>query len=137
MHFGVETMSLTVEQLDHFHREGYVVARDVFVPDEYLQPVTDEYAEVLDRMARRMHAAGEIQSTYAELPFEQRAIAIVRDAGALDQRAIDGLVNGVGIAVRRLGARLRPLQSGFVRAYGSLLAAGALLVVGWIVARGI
>ena len=28
-----------------------------------------------------MHAAGEIQSAYAELPFEQRAIAIVKDAG--------------------------------------------------------
>ena len=58
-------------------------------------------------------------------------------ADFLDQRAIDGLVNGVGVAVRRLGARLRPLQSGFVRTYGSLLAAGAVVVVAWIVARGL
>ena len=82
-------MSLTAEQLRHFQRKGFVVARDVLVPDEDLQPVIDEYAEVLDRMARRMHAAGEIRSTYAELRFEQPAIAIVKDSGALDQQAFD------------------------------------------------
>lgn len=82
-------MSLTAEHLDQFQHEGYVVARDVLAPDEDLQPVIDEYAEVLDQMARRMHAAGEIRSTYAELPFEQRAIAIVKDAGAFDQQAFD------------------------------------------------
>lgn len=89
MPFGAEAMNLTTEQLDHFQREGYVVARDVLVPGDDLQPVMDEYAEVLDRMARRMHAAGEIRCTYAELPFERRAIAIVKDAGALDQQAFD------------------------------------------------
>ena len=58
-------------------------------------------------------------------------------AGAVDQRTIDGLVNGVGVAVRRLGHRLRPLQSGFVRSYGALLAVGAVGIVAWIVARGL
>ncbi len=58
-------------------------------------------------------------------------------AGAVDQRTIDGLVNGVGAAVRRLGRRLRPLQSGFVRSYGAVLAAGAVGIVAWIVARGL
>lgn len=82
-------MSLTAEQLAQFQREGYVVVRDVLAPEEDLQPVIDEYADVLDRMARRMHDAGEIRNTYAELPFEQRAIAIVKDAGALDQQAFD------------------------------------------------
>ena len=58
-------------------------------------------------------------------------------AGAVDQRTIDGFVNGVGVAVRRLGHRLRPLQSGFVRSYGALLAVGAVAMVAWIVARGL
>ena len=89
MSFGDEAMSLTTEQLDHFQREGHVVARNLLVPDKDLQPVIDEYAEVLDRMARRMHAAGEIRCTYAELPYEQRATAIVKDTGALDQQAFD------------------------------------------------
>ena len=55
----------------------------------------------------------------------------------VDQRAIDGLVNGVGVVVRRLGRRLRPLQSGFVRSYGAMLAAGAVGIAIWIVARGL
>jgi NADH-quinone oxidoreductase subunit L len=58
-------------------------------------------------------------------------------ARAVDQRTIDGLVNGVGVAVRSLGRRLRPLQSGFVRSYGAVLAAGAVGIVAWIVARGL
>ena len=58
-------------------------------------------------------------------------------AGAVDQRAIDGLVNGIGGAVRRLGDRLRPVQSGFVRSYGALLAAGAVAVTAWMVVRGL
>ena len=58
-------------------------------------------------------------------------------AGFVDQRMIDGLVNGVGGAVRRAGLRLRPLQSGFVRSYGALLAAGAVGLAAWIVTRGL
>ena len=58
-------------------------------------------------------------------------------AGFVDQRVIDGLVNGIGGAVRRAGGRLRPLQSGFVRSYGALLALGAVALVAWIAARGL
>ena len=58
-------------------------------------------------------------------------------AGFVDQRVIDGLVDGVGGAVRRAGLRLRPLQSGFVRSYGALLAAGAVGLAAWIVTRGL
>ncbi|MCY3652606.1 MAG: NADH-quinone oxidoreductase subunit L [bacterium] len=58
-------------------------------------------------------------------------------AGWVDQRVIDGLVNGLGGLVRHLGELLRPLQSGFVRAYGSLLTIGALVVVAWMVIRGL
>jgi phytanoyl-CoA hydroxylase len=82
-------MSLTAEQLEHFGREGYVVAEDVLVPDEDLQPLIDEYDEILDGVAQRLQVAGEIRSTYAELPFGERAIAVAKDAGFLDPRAFD------------------------------------------------
>ncbi len=58
-------------------------------------------------------------------------------AEVMDRTVIDGLVNGVGAVVRRAGARLRPLQSGFVRAYGALLGVGTVVVVAWIVTRGL
>ncbi len=53
-----------------------------------------------------------------------------------DQRFIDGLVNGVGLVVRRVGAALRPIQSGFVRNYGAAVLAGAVAMLVWFVARG-
>ena len=82
-------MSLTDEQLDHFAREGFVVAEDVLIPEDDLQPVIDEYADILDGMSRRMHAAGEIDATYADLPFGERAIAIVNSAGYLNPHPVD------------------------------------------------
>ena len=49
----------------------------------------DEYAAVLDRVAARMHQNGEISSTYAELPFDRRTIAITREAGLLNPQPFD------------------------------------------------
>ena len=58
-------------------------------------------------------------------------------ARVVDQRIIDGAVTGTGAAVRRAGQWLRPVQSGYVRAYGALLAAGTLALLVWIVIRGL
>ena len=58
-------------------------------------------------------------------------------ARVVDERLIDGAVNGTGALVKRLGQRLRPLQSGYVRTYGALLAAGAAAVMIWMVIRGL
>ena len=58
-------------------------------------------------------------------------------ARVVDERLIDGAVNGTGALVKRLGQRLRPLQSGYVRTYGTLLAAGAAAVMIWMVIRGL
>ncbi len=82
-------MHLTAEQLADFDRDGYVIARGILSPKEDLQPVMDEYAEILDREAERMFRDGEISSTYAELPFDRRTIAITREAGLLDPQPFD------------------------------------------------
>ena len=58
-------------------------------------------------------------------------------ANVVDQQWIDGLVNGTGGLVRRIGSRLRPIQSGFVRNYGALFAVGTVGLVAWIVSRGL
>ena len=55
-------------------------------------------------------------------------------AFVFDNRVIDGIVNGTGAVVRRLGVAVRPLQTGFVRNYGALLAAGTVAVLIWMVA---
>jgi NADH-quinone oxidoreductase subunit L len=53
-----------------------------------------------------------------------------------DLRVIDGAVNGVGRLVRGAGQWARPLQTGFVRNYGALFLAGALVMVVWLVVGG-
>jgi NADH-quinone oxidoreductase subunit L len=58
------------------------------------------------------------------------------EVGAFDFDAgiVDGAVNGVGRLVRGVGEWARPLQTGFVRNYGVLFLAGALVVITWLVA---
>jgi len=57
-------------------------------------------------------------------------------AFSVDAKGLDGAVNGVGRLVRSVGAWARPLQTGFVRNYGVLFLAGALVAVVWLVANG-
>ena len=54
-------------------------------------------------------------------------------AFSVDAKVVDGAVNGVGRMVRNAGDWARPLQTGFVRNYGVLFLAGALVVVVWLV----
>jgi NADH-quinone oxidoreductase subunit L len=59
-----------------------------------------------------------------------RALATV-----VDNRVIDGLVNGVGTAARGLGGVVRRLQTGYVRNYALGIAAGTVLILGFMLAR--
>jgi len=55
----------------------------------------------------------------------------------VDARGIDGVVNGVGWVFQRLGGALRGLQTGYVRNYGAGFTAGILVIVIWLVWRGL
>ena len=80
--------ALTQEQLDHFHTKGYVVVEDV-VPDEVLDPLEDEYAMVLDRLANELFEDGVISSTYAGLPFSDRLTRVYQDSGTVHSGYFD------------------------------------------------
>lgn len=71
--------------LDHFHLkqfadEGYVVVRSLLDGELDLQPVQDEYDEILDRLITKWHAEGRLRSTYAGLPFADRLMRSVVEA---------------------------------------------------------
>ncbi len=53
----------------------------------------------------------------------------------VDAKLIDGTVNGVGALVRAGGGRLRRVQTGFVRNYALAVAAGAVAILAYMVAR--
>ena len=70
---------LTEQQLEQFAQQGYLVVEDVLDPARDLAPIMAEYDEVLDRVARSLHAAGSIATTYSDLPFDARLIAIMKE----------------------------------------------------------
>ncbi len=77
-----------------------------------------------------------VDDAYGALVVAPGKKAAETAAFRFDLGVIDGLVNGVGKAVRLLAARLRPLQNGLVRSYGLLFTAGVVAVVTWILVRG-
>jgi phytanoyl-CoA hydroxylase len=77
-----------------FEDEGYLLIEDVFDPQRDLDPVVDEYREVLKRVSREWHASGKIESTYAEYPFGQRLARVLNDAGPDGYRPFDITLSG-------------------------------------------
>ena len=65
--------------LEQFREEGLVVMEGLLDPQEDLQPVIDEYTELLDRLATQWYRKGEIASDYSGLPFNRRLIEVARD----------------------------------------------------------
>ena len=55
----------------------------------------------------------------------------------VDNAAVDASVSGIGRAVVRFGAMLRPLQTGFARSYAAMMLSGVVIaLVAVLVARG-
>ncbi|MFC0526789.1 NADH-quinone oxidoreductase subunit L [Phytohabitans kaempferiae] len=77
-------------------------------------------------MAARRNLYADV---FNEAVFEKPGIFLTRALVFLDNRGIDGLVNGLAAAVGGGSGRLRRLQTGFVRSYAMSMLTGALLVV--------
>ena len=72
---------LTEEQIAEFSDRGYLVIDNIFDPQTDLNPIMEEYLGVLEHLAQDLYAQGKIRSLYADLPFEERLIAIYQDSG--------------------------------------------------------
>ncbi len=81
--------SLTAAQVAQFERDGYLVIEDLFDPVADLDPIIEEYKGVLDRLAEELHAAGEIRSTYTDLPFGERLVQIYAESGKVHAQYFD------------------------------------------------
>jgi NADH-quinone oxidoreductase subunit L len=66
---------------------------------------------------------------FNEAVFEKPGIYLTRALVYLDNRGIDGLVNGIAAGVGGGSGRIRRLQTGFVRSYATSMLTGALLIV--------
>jgi NADH-quinone oxidoreductase subunit L len=61
--------------------------------------------------------------------------AAFEGTATFDREVVDGAVNGTGALVKDLGARLRTLQTGYVRNYALGVALGAVILVGYVLTR--
>ena len=77
---------LTTAQREAFARDGFL-AIESLLDEEDLQPLEAEYAAVLDRAARELHAAGEISSPFEGLCFGERYTRILSDYPGLYRSA--------------------------------------------------
>jgi NADH-quinone oxidoreductase subunit L len=92
------------------------------VPEDRVEPLVLRQAWYVDRAyAALIDGPGRLLSTWSAYVF--------------DLKVVDGAVNGVGALVRATGDRLRRVQTGYVRNYALGVVVGAVLVLGWVVAR--
>ena len=85
--------ALSQAQLQHFEEEGFLIVEDL-MPTELLDELIVEYGGVLDTLADELYAAGEISSTYHDLPFGERITAVYRDSGRTHAQYFDFTLPG-------------------------------------------
>ena len=80
---------LTAEQIAQFEDEGYLVVEGVLDPETVLDPVIDEYTEVLDTLVRDLYAREEISSLFEGLDFAGRFTAVCIETGDVHKQYFD------------------------------------------------
>ncbi len=81
--------AMTKEQLEHFDEFGFVTIADVIEPEEVIDPIIDEYACVLDRLADELYGEGKIGSKHEELDFGERVTRIYAESGEVYNNHFD------------------------------------------------
>ena len=89
-------------------------------------PVTAPVGSVLTRAARQ----DLYQDTVNEALLMRPGQYLTRSLVYVDNRGIDGAVNGLAALIGGTSGRLRRLQTGFVRSYALSMFAGAAVVIG-------
>lgn len=84
---------LLQEQIDQFHREGYLMVENVFT-DADLQPVIDEVAEEIDMRAREQVTFGDLSRSYEEYDFEHRLAKISAETDRVALSIWNGQLSG-------------------------------------------
>ena len=80
---------LTAEQIAQFDEEGYLVVEGVLDPKTVLDPVIEEYTEVLDTLVRDLYEREEISSLFEDLDFAERFIAVCIETGDVHKQYFD------------------------------------------------
>jgi hypothetical protein len=74
---------------EKFNAQGYVLVEDVLDPKKILDPVINEYEGVLDNLCDELYEEKEIESTYDDLPFDERIIKIYNETRRIHAQYFD------------------------------------------------
>ncbi len=83
-------------------------------------------------LLKRAYGVDNLYSNLFEKPGHKLAELV---AGVFDGKLVEGVVNGTGSLVKLVGGGGRKLQTGFVRNYALVLAAGAVALLTYALAR--
>ena len=84
----------------------------------------------------RLEQGYRVDDLYGKVLVAPGKAGAMAAAFTVDARVVDGAVNGAAVLVRRIGERLRPLQTGRVRNYGAGILLGTVGLVLLLLARG-
>jgi ectoine hydroxylase-related dioxygenase (phytanoyl-CoA dioxygenase family) len=121
---------LTAQQIQFFHEEGYLIAPEVFAPEE-LEPLRRELAAAIEEKVGALQTDGKLTRTHTDLDFDRRLAAIYRDSkenGETVMRHLEG---------RNSGGFRAPEMFGVIAHPKLLAAVEALLGSGEIVASSV
>jgi NADH-quinone oxidoreductase subunit L len=98
--------------------------------------------DVLVRIRRMLGGLGRVASAgyYVDPAYEAVLLRPVRNlarrlAGPVDQRGIDGAVNGIAGLIGQVGVRVSRLQSGLVGLYALSIVFGAVALLLWLLVQ--
>jgi phytanoyl-CoA hydroxylase len=86
---------LTVEQINFFHDQGYLIVEDIFDPAD-LRPLQQEIADAVDRELCKLHSAGKLTDLHQDEPFETRLAKIQEDSKDNAKTVIKALLGKSG-----------------------------------------
>lgn len=69
--------ALSSAQIQQFQDEGYLVVEDLLDVALDIQPIVDEYTQLVDELINRWYAEGKLPSAYRDLPFWRRLLKIL------------------------------------------------------------
>jgi phytanoyl-CoA hydroxylase len=87
--------TLTTDQIKQLETDGYLLVKGALDPEIDILPVEREFAALLDQVTNDLYRAGKISDLHADLPFEERFIAVAGEAPEPIMRHFDiALPNG-------------------------------------------
>ena len=69
-------MLLDKIHLTQFDQDGYLVLEDILDYQKDLQPIVDEYGNLIDDLAQKWYDEGTLSSNYKNVPLEEKICAI-------------------------------------------------------------